>query len=96
MKDLVWKYLYSMLFQRCLFFSLVKLDLKTDKATRMAVPLLQYRSTGSQPQRLGLKHPSIAPYGVFYSKDEKPILVSVQNQREWKTLCEKVCTLRCT
>jgi formyl-CoA transferase len=53
------------------------------------VPLLMAED-GKPPQRLGLAHPSIAPYGVFTSKDGKEILISIQSEREWKTLCAKV------
>src|SRR4029077_16164717 len=35
-------------------------------------------------------HPSIAPYGVFSSKDGKGILISIQSEREWKKLCAEV------
>src|SRR5262249_13361012 len=53
------------------------------------VPLLNAEN-GKPPQRMGLAHPSIAPYGVFRSKDGKEILISIQSEREWKTLCAKV------
>jgi formyl-CoA transferase len=39
---------------------------------------------------MGLAHPSIAPYGVFTSKDGKGILISIQSEREWKKLCAEV------
>jgi formyl-CoA transferase len=39
---------------------------------------------------MGLAHPSIAPYGVFRSKDGKDILISIQSEREWKNLCADV------
>jgi formyl-CoA transferase len=39
---------------------------------------------------MGLAHPSIAPYGVFYSKEGKGILISIQSEREWKKLCAEV------
>jgi formyl-CoA transferase len=39
---------------------------------------------------MGLAHPSIAPYGVFRSKDGKDILISIQSEREWKKLCADV------
>jgi crotonobetainyl-CoA:carnitine CoA-transferase CaiB-like acyl-CoA transferase len=39
---------------------------------------------------MGLAHPSIAPYGVFRSKDGKDILISIQSEREWKKLCAEV------
>src|SRR6266581_4193500 len=35
-------------------------------------------------------HPSIAPYGVFQSRDGKGILISIQSEREWKKLCAEV------
>jgi formyl-CoA transferase len=54
-----------------------------------SVPLLNAEH-GTPPQRMGLAHPSVAPYGVFRSKDGKDILISIQNEREWKTLCAKV------
>ena len=55
----------------------------------MAVPLINSEA-GQPPKRIGLAHPSIAPYGVFRSKDGKDILISIQSEREWKTLCAKV------
>ena len=55
----------------------------------LTVPLLNSEA-GNPPKRIGLAHPSIAPYGVFTSKDRKDILISIQSEREWKTLCAKV------
>jgi formyl-CoA transferase len=55
----------------------------------LAVPLLNSEA-GTPPQRIGLAHPSIAPYGVFRSKDGRDILISIQNEREWKKLCAEV------
>jgi itaconate CoA-transferase len=55
----------------------------------MAVPLLNSEA-GHPPQRIGLAHPSIAPYGVFRSADGKDILISIQSEREWKKLCADV------
>jgi itaconate CoA-transferase len=55
----------------------------------LAVPLINSEA-GSPPQRIGLAHPSIAPYVVFRSKDGKDILISIQNEREWKKLCAEV------
>ena len=55
----------------------------------MAVPLLNSEA-GNPPKRIGLAHPSIAPYGVFNSKDGKDILISIQSEREWKKLCAEV------
>lgn len=55
----------------------------------LTVPLLNAEA-GNEPKRMGLAHPSIAPYGVFRSKDGKDILISIQSEREWKVLCAKV------
>src|ERR1700759_5649050 len=55
----------------------------------MAVPLINAEA-GQPPKRIGLAHPSIAPYGVFRSRDGKDILISIQNEREWKTFCGDV------
>jgi itaconate CoA-transferase len=55
----------------------------------LTVPLLNSEA-GNPPKRMGLAHPSIAPYGVFRSKDGKDILISIQSEREWKKLCADV------
>lgn len=52
----------------------------------LTVPLLNHEG-GKSPQRLGLAHPSIAPYGVFTARDGAQILLSVQSDREWAQLC---------
>ena len=54
----------------------------------MAVPFLHAQS-GNPPRRVGLAHPSIAPYGVFVTRDDKKILISIQNEREWVKLCRE-------
>ena len=53
----------------------------------LTVPLLNHEG-GRTPKRVGLAHPSIAPYGVFETKDGKQILISIQSDREWGKLCE--------
>jgi itaconate CoA-transferase len=55
----------------------------------LTVPLLNAED-GKPPKRMGLAHPSIAPYGVFRSRDGKEILISIQSEREWKKLCAEV------
>lgn len=52
----------------------------------LTVPLLHHEA-GTSPKRLGLAHPSIAPYGVFASQDGSEILISIQSDREWHALC---------
>lgn len=53
----------------------------------MNVPMMQHRYGGKTPGRMGLKHPTIAPYGVFDCADGKPLLISIQNEQEWQRLC---------
>jgi itaconate CoA-transferase len=55
----------------------------------MTVPLLQHEG-GRTPQRVGLAHPTIAPYGVFKTRDGADILISIQSDREWRVLAEDV------
>ncbi|MCP1198296.1 CaiB/BaiF CoA-transferase family protein [Notoacmeibacter sp. MSK16QG-6] len=52
----------------------------------LTVPLLNHEG-GRTPQRIGMAHPSIAPYGVFTAQDGSQILLSVQSDREWRKLC---------
>ena len=56
----------------------------------MAVPLMWNDYGGEAPKRLGLAHPSICPYGAFKTSDGKVILLSVQNEREWKNFCTDI------
>ncbi len=55
----------------------------------LTVPLL-HEEGGRSPQRVGLAHPSIAPYGVFPTRDGAPILISIQSDREWRALCREM------
>jgi crotonobetainyl-CoA:carnitine CoA-transferase CaiB-like acyl-CoA transferase len=56
----------------------------------MNVPYLQYVYGGHTPVRSGLNHPTIAPYGDYVCQDGKAVLFSIQNETEWRMLCEKV------
>jgi formyl-CoA transferase len=53
------------------------------------VPLL-HGQYGTPPKRIGFAHPSLAPYGVFESADGLPILISIQNDREWSVFCTRI------
>jgi len=55
----------------------------------MTVPLLN-EEAGNPFKRIGLAHPTIAPYGVFKTRDGADILIAIQNDREWRVLAEKV------
>lgn len=68
----------------------VKVSLFGSAAEIMSVPYLQARYGGKAPERVGLKHPSIAPYGAFTSADGRDIVISIQNEREWADFCRVV------
>src|ERR671927_1838599 len=45
---------------------------------------------GEEPRRSGAAHAAIAPYGPFECGDDEIVFLGIQNEREWKTFCEKV------
>ncbi|MEJ2625025.1 MAG: CaiB/BaiF CoA-transferase family protein [Pseudolabrys sp.] len=55
----------------------------------MTIPLLN-EEWGNPFKRVGLAHPTIAPYGVFKTRDGADILIAIQNDREWRVLADKV------
>lgn len=64
----------------------VKLSLFGVMSEWMAVPLLHHDHAGAGPARVGLAHPSIAPYGGFTTQDGATLVISVQSDREWRDL----------
>src|SRR5579885_17345 len=56
----------------------------------MTVPLIHHVQAVRAPDRVGLRHPSIAPYGAFACADGKAIVIGIQNEREWARLCADV------
>lgn len=56
----------------------------------LAVPYLLDRYGHKAPERIGLAHPGICPYGVFLSADGQPFILSIQNEREWVRLIDQV------
>ncbi|MEN8195449.1 MAG: CaiB/BaiF CoA-transferase family protein [Pseudomonadota bacterium] len=68
----------------------VQVSLYGAMADWMNVPFLQHHYGGQTPGRPGLNHPTIAPYGAYECGDGKPVLISIQNEREWRSLCKNV------
>jgi len=68
----------------------IKTSLFACMADWMAVPLLSYDYGGVIPKRVGLNHPSIAPYGAYATKGGGEVLISIQNEREFGRLCSDV------
>ncbi len=62
----------------------------------MNVPYLHQVYGDGAPERVGLNHPSIAPYGVYaagggeMTKDGGEVVIAIQNDREWVRLCAEV------
>lgn len=67
----------------------IQVSLFDTVAEYMNVPYLARRYGGKEPRRLGLAHPSIAPYGLFKTSDGE-VLIAIQNEREWETFCSRV------
>lgn len=56
----------------------------------MTVPLVQHLYGAGGPTRVGLRHPTIAPYGAYATAEGDLTLISIQNEREWHRLCSEV------
>jgi len=56
----------------------------------MGYPAYYTAYGGTAPQRAGARHAAIAPYGPFPGGDGKVIYLGIQNEREWRSFCEKV------
>ncbi|UVO50503.1 CoA transferase [Sphingomonas sp. SUN019] len=56
----------------------------------MAVPLLHHDYAGRAPARAGLHHATIAPYGAYVCGDGRQVVLSIQNEREWRAFCAGV------
>ncbi len=71
----------------------LKVSLFDAIADWMAVPLLHQDYAGKAPQRVGLNHPSIAPYGAYSCADGSQVVISIQNNREWACFCDTVLNM---
>ncbi|MFD7420763.1 CaiB/BaiF CoA transferase family protein [Streptomyces californicus] len=56
----------------------------------MGHPLHQGMHGSPPPARTGLAHSVIAPYDAYATADGEQVLLSVQNDREWRRLAEQV------
>jgi itaconate CoA-transferase len=65
----------------------LRISLFDGMADWMSVPLLFLEGTGKAPERVGLAHPSICPYGAFATQNGALVLISIQNEREWADFC---------
>lgn len=65
----------------------ISVSLFDGAADWMSVPYLHEVYGAGAPTRQGLKHPSIAPYGSYITRDGKEVVISIQNEREWQQFC---------
>jgi itaconate CoA-transferase len=56
----------------------------------MGFPAYYTMYSGEAPARTAASHAGVAPYGPFQSGDQKPVFLSVQNEREWNKFCQIV------
>ena len=70
--------------------SSIKISMFGAMADWMAVPLLRYDYGGAKLPRTGLSHPLIQPYGAYATRNGPPILIAIQNQREYLRFCNEV------
>ncbi|MCB1191371.1 MAG: CoA transferase [Leptospiraceae bacterium] len=70
--------------------SSIKISLFDCMADWMSVPLLHQIYAGKPPSRTGMHHASIAPYGPYKDRNGKEVLISIQNEREFKKFWDEV------
>jgi crotonobetainyl-CoA:carnitine CoA-transferase CaiB-like acyl-CoA transferase len=56
----------------------------------MGFPMYYAYEGQTAPARNGASHATIYPYGPFTAGDGKTIMLGLQNEREWKSFCDKV------
>lgn len=68
----------------------VQVSLFEALAEWMGSPAYYTRYGGTQPQRVGAEHATIAPYGPYVAADGTTVMIAVQNDHEWRALCDTV------
>jgi formyl-CoA transferase len=68
----------------------VEVSLFEALAEWMGAPMYYTSHGGQAPQRVGLEHATIAPYGPFVTADNRTIVIAVHSAKEWTALCETV------
>jgi formyl-CoA transferase len=70
--------------------STVEVSLFEALAEWMGSPLYYTRYGGRQPERVGVRHATVAPYGTYTTADGETVLLAIQNEREWASFCDLV------
>jgi formyl-CoA transferase len=53
----------------------------------MGAPAFFTEYGGREPERVGAEHATIAPYGPYTTADGVTVVLAIQNEREWVSLC---------
>jgi formyl-CoA transferase len=70
--------------------STVEVSLFEALAEWMGSPAYYTQYGGTQPERVGAQHATVAPYGPYGTADGDTVLLGIQNEREWATFCDVV------
>ena len=68
----------------------IKISMFDCMADWMMVPYLHHAYGGKAPDRIGVHHAAISPYGPFETEDGKNVMIAIQNEREWERFCTQV------
>ena len=68
----------------------IKLSMFDSMADWMMVPWLHQKYGGKAPERTGVHHAAIAPYGPFKTESGREVMIGIQNEREWVRFCNDV------
>ncbi len=68
----------------------IAISLFDGMADWMNVPLLHHSHGAGAPDRSGLSHAMIAPYGAYPVGEGGHIVIAIQNDREWARFCAQV------
>jgi crotonobetainyl-CoA:carnitine CoA-transferase CaiB-like acyl-CoA transferase/hydroxyacyl-ACP dehydratase HTD2-like protein with hotdog domain len=71
--------------------SAIQVSLFNSLADWMNVPYLHHVYGGRAPERVGIRHPSIVPYGAYQTGDGVKVVIGIQNDREFQRFCDIVC-----
>lgn len=55
----------------------------------MGFPLYYAYDGADPPPRAGAAHATIYPYGPFVTRDDKVVMMGIQNEREWRAFCAR-------
>lgn len=70
--------------------SVVRVSMLEALAEWMSAPLYFTALGGGAPERSGMRHAMIVPYGPVHCADGLTVMLAVQSQREWVVFCEQV------